>query len=75
MLWFNACPHCSTGTAEARSDHDGRYMQCLTCSWTLYAPRYGRVESKNSPVLAGTMSDPEKSPETIRRRKLPDRLW
>ncbi len=59
MLWFNSCPHCSTGTVEARHDSDGRYLQCLSCSWTLYAPRYGRVDGINEPVLAGATPGPQ----------------
>ncbi|MBT5319814.1 MAG: hypothetical protein HOL45_07900 [Chloroflexi bacterium] len=64
MLWFNACPHCSTGTAEARSDSEGKFLQCMSCSWTLYAPRYGRVDAHKEPLLAGIKSTPgpEESP-------------
>lgn len=50
MLWFNSCPHCSTGTVEARRDSNGSYLQCLSCSWTLYARMYGRVGRYNEPL-------------------------
>ena len=62
MLWFKVCPHCSTGTVEARSDSDGRYLQCLGCSWTLYAPRYGRIDGANEPTLVMVKPGPEESP-------------
>lgn len=62
MLWFNSCPHCSTGTVEARRDSDGRYLRCLSCSWTLYAPRYGRVDGANEPMLMTANPGPEESP-------------
>gem|GEM_PF-1699456 len=62
MLWFNSCPHCSTGAVEARSDGDGSYLQCLSCSWTLYAPRYGRVGADREPVLSAAKPRVEDSP-------------
>ena len=65
-VWFlertdSVCPHCSTGTVEARRDSDGSYLQCLSCSWTLYAPRYGRIDVSNTPVPVKAKSGPEES--------------
>ena len=62
MLWFNACPHCSTGTIEARVDSEGRFLKCMSCSWTLYAPRYGRIDGANEPMPVTAKPDTGESP-------------
>lgn len=32
-LYFDACPHCKTGTVELTWDMWGYYLHCVACGW------------------------------------------
>lgn len=60
MLWPNSCPRCSIGAVEAASDHNGRFLVCLSCGWIRYALDYGHRPVMAASAAAAYRSEPER---------------